>query len=185
VLLDIKMPVQNGIAAAQAIASAHPAVRLLMLTMFEDVDSVFAAIRAGASGYLLKGARQEETLRAIRAVANGEVIFGPGVAQRVRGFLSAAPAAVPGVLPELTDREYEILDLLGQRCTNAEIAARLVLSPKTVRNYVSHLIAKLRVTGRGEAMEAARAAGLSRRRQHNDRGKLSEAQADSDGQGSG
>jgi DNA-binding NarL/FixJ family response regulator len=132
-----------------------------MLTMFEDDDSVFAAVRAGASGYLLKGARQEETLRAIRAVANGEVIFGPGIAQRVRSLLSAnRPESVPQVLPELTDREYEILNLIGQRCTNAEIAARLVLSPKTVRNHVSNIISKLRVTDRMEAAQAARDAGL-------------------------
>jgi DNA-binding NarL/FixJ family response regulator len=161
VLMDIKMLGLNGIEATRAITRAFPQVQVLMLTMFEDDDSVFAAVRAGASGYLLKGARQEETLRAIRAVANGEVIFGPGIAQRVRSLLSAnRPESVPQVLPELTDREYEILNLIGQRCTNAEIAARLVLSPKTVRNHVSNIISKLRVTDRMEAAQAARDAGL-------------------------
>jgi DNA-binding NarL/FixJ family response regulator len=161
VLMDIKMLGLNGIEATRAITRAFPQVQVLMLTMFEDDDSVFAAVRAGASGYLLKGARQEETLRAIRAVANGEVIFGPGIAQRVRSLLSAnRPESVPQVLPELTDREYEILNLIGQRCTNAEIAARLVLSPKTVRNHVSNIISKLRVTDRMEAAQAAHDAGL-------------------------
>lgn len=161
VLMDIKMLGINGIDATRAITQAHPHVQVLMLTMFEDDDSVFAAVRAGASGYLLKGARQEETLRAIRAVANGEVIFGPEIAQRVRSWLSASrPHDAPQLLPELTDREYEILKLLGQRCSNAEIAARLVLSPKTVRNHVSNIISKLRVADRAEAMQAARDAGL-------------------------
>lgn len=161
VLMDIKMPGMNGIEATRRIAQEAPDARVLMLTMFEDDDSVFAAMRAGAGGYLLKGARQEETLRAIRAVANGEVIFSPGVAQRVRDFLRRAPVVAPApFFPGLTEREHEILDLLARRATNADIARVLVLSPKTVRNHVSNILHKLRVADRTEAILAARAAGL-------------------------
>ena len=161
VLMDVQMPGTNGIEATRRLVQRNPHIRVLMLTMFEDDDSVFAAVRAGARGYLLKGARQEETLRAIRAVANGEVIFGPGVAQRVMQLLTCArPAASAPSFPDLTDREYEILDLIARRCSNAEIAARLVLSPKTVRNYVSSILDKLQVADRAEARIAAQAAGL-------------------------
>lgn len=161
VLMDIKMPGINGIEATRRIVGANPDVRVLMFTMFEDDDSVFAAMRAGAHGYLLKGAHQEETLRAIRAVANGEAIFSPAIAKRVMHFLRVAPVAAPSALfPELTDREFEILELLAQRYTNSQIADRLVLSPKTVRNHVSNILHKLRVADRAEAMLTARAAGL-------------------------
>ncbi len=161
VLMDIKMPGLNGIEAARRIVAVGPHLAVLMVTMFEDDDSVFAAMRAGARGYLLKGARQDETLRAIRAVANGEAIFSPGIAQRVlQYFGTARPAAPAHLLPALTEREYEILDLLAQRRSNAEIAARLYLSPKTVRNHVSTIFGKLQVADRAEAILAARAAGL-------------------------
>ncbi|MBK8046158.1 MAG: response regulator transcription factor [Anaerolineales bacterium] len=161
VLMDIKMPGINGIEATRRIVGANPDVRVLMFTMFEDDDSVFAAMRAGAHGYLLKGAHQEETLRAIRAVANGEAIFSPAIAKRVMQFFRVAPVAAPSALfPELTDREFEILELLAQRYTNPQIADRLVLSPKTVRNHVSNILHKLRVADRAEAMLTARAAGL-------------------------
>jgi DNA-binding NarL/FixJ family response regulator len=161
VLMDIKMPGLNGIEATRQITQHNTAISVLMLTMFEDDDSVFAAVRSGARGYLLKGARQDETLRAIRAVANGEVIFGPGIAQRVVHFINAprSAARVP-TFPELTAREYEIMELIAQRCSNAEIAARLVLSQKTVRNYVSTILSKLQLRDRAEAMAAARTAGL-------------------------
>src|SRR6266849_1385261 len=136
----------------------------VILSMFEDDASVFAAVRAGARGYLLKGAVQEETLRAIRAVSNGEAIFGPAVAERLMHYFgSTRPTAKSGpaqFFPELTEREYEILTLIAQRKSNAEIATHFVLSPKTVRNHVSNILSKLQVADRTEAMHAAWTAGL-------------------------
>jgi DNA-binding NarL/FixJ family response regulator len=131
------------------------------MTMHEDDESVFAALRAGAHGYQLKGAAQAETLRAIRAVANGEAILGPALADRLRTFLAPPPASDPAdAFPELTARELDVLHLLAQRLSNAEIAAKLFLSQKTVRNYVSGILTKLQVADRAEARLVARAAGL-------------------------
>ena len=161
VVMDINMPRLNGIDATRRIVDQSEDVKVLVMTMHDDDEAVFAAIRAGARGYQLKGAAQDETLRAIRSVANGEAIFGPGIADRLQRFLAATPTLDPSqAFPQLTDRELEILRLLAERRTNADIAARLFLSQKTVRNYVSAIFAKLQVADRAEAGLVARAAGL-------------------------
>lgn len=161
VVMDINMPGLNGIEATRCIVDETESINVLVMTMQEDDDAVFAAIRAGARGYQLKGAAQEETLRAIRSVANGEAIFGPGIANRLQHFLTAPPTADPNLaFPQLTGRELEILRLLAQHRTNREIAADLFLSQKTVRNYVSAIFAKLHVADRAEAGLVARGAGL-------------------------
>jgi len=161
VLMDLNMPNKNGIEATREILARHPGVGVLVLTMFEDDDSVFAAMRAGALGYLLKGASQEEVLRAIRAVANGEAIFGPGIARRVVTFFSTERKATR-VFPELTDREREILAFIARGRDNSEISQELFLSLKTVQNHVSNILRKLRVADRAQAAIRAREAGLGR-----------------------
>ena len=161
ILMDINMPDLNGIEATRRILYMSPHIRILMLTMFEDDDSVFAAVRAGARGYLLKGARKAEILRALRAVNNDEAIFGPGIAQRlIHYFATPHPATPAPLFPELTDREREILALMAQHLTNPEIANRLSLSEKTVRNQVSNIFSKLQVADRAQAIIRAREAGL-------------------------
>jgi DNA-binding NarL/FixJ family response regulator len=164
VVMDVDMPGSNGIDATRRIVDAAEGVRVLVVTMHDDDEIVFAAIRAGARGYVLKGAPPDETLRAIRAVAHGEALFGAAVADRLSRFL-ATPALVDpaDAFPQLTERELEILALLAERKSNATIAAELFLSQKTVRNYVSSIFAKLRVADRGEAGLLARSAGLGSR----------------------
>jgi DNA-binding NarL/FixJ family response regulator len=158
-VLDLQMPDLDGFAATRELARSAPSVAVLVLTMFEDDDSVFAAMRAGARGYLVKGAEQEEIARAIRAVAAGEAIFGPGDARRVLGFFSAPPpAAAP--FPELTTREREILNLLAAGLSNSAIADRLTLASKTVANNVSTIFTKLGIADRSTAIIQARNAGL-------------------------
>jgi DNA-binding NarL/FixJ family response regulator len=162
VLMDIHMPGINGIEATARIRTQHPQTAILIVTMLDD-DSVFAAMRAGARGYLLKGAEPTETLRAIRAVASGEAIFSPGIAERVMHYFAhpTVPPARSVTLPELSEREREVLTLIAQGYTNAAIAERLVLSPKTIRNYISEIYSKLQVTDRIQAVLLAREAGLS------------------------
>jgi DNA-binding NarL/FixJ family response regulator len=149
----------SGIDATRAILAADPDVRVLVLSLFEDEESVFLALRAGARGYVLKDAGEEELTGAIHAVARGEAIFSPTVAARVLSFF-AQPRPAPKVFPSLTDREREILELIARGHPNPSIARALSLSPKTVANYVSAIFAKLQVADRAEAMIRAREAGL-------------------------
>ena len=159
VLMDLQLPGISGIEATRAIVAADPGVSVLVLSLFEDEDSVFLALRAGARGYVLKDADEEELTGAIRAVGRGEAIFSRAIAGRVLAFF-AQPREAPKVFPGLTDREREILGLLAQGHPNPSIARRLSLSPKTVANYVSAIFAKLQVADRAEAMIRAREAGL-------------------------
>jgi DNA-binding NarL/FixJ family response regulator len=160
ILMDLNMPGKNGIEATREVLEENPNAGVLVLTMLEDDDSVFAAMRAGASGYLLKGAHQDEVLRAIRAVANGEAIFGPSIARRVMRFFSAEKPSRPPTFPELTEREREILAFIARGRTNAEISGELFLSLKTVQNHVSNIFRKLQVADRAGAAIRAREAGF-------------------------
>jgi DNA-binding NarL/FixJ family response regulator len=163
-ILDLKMPGLDGLAATREITRSVPRVAILILTMFDDDESVFAAMRAGARGYLVKGAEQDEIARAVRAVASGELIFGPAVASRVAGFF-ATPRTAPTAarpFPQLTTREREILDLLAGGMSNAAIGARLGIAGKTVANNVSSVFTKLQVADRSQAIVRARDAGLGR-----------------------
>jgi DNA-binding NarL/FixJ family response regulator len=159
VLMDLQMPGMSGVAATRAILDTSPHMQVLIVTMFEDDESVFAALRAGARGYVLKGASPQEIVQAIAAVGHGAAIFSPAIAQRLLDFFATPRLATP-VLPELTDREREILQLIVQGRSNHEIATQLVLSLKTVRNHVSNIFSKLHVVDRTEAILRAREAGL-------------------------
>lgn len=163
ILMDLQMPGLTGVEATRRILRAHPQTGVIIITMFEDTDSVLAALRAGARGYILKDADEEELLRSIRAVASGEALFGPAVAQRLLRYISeVAPSAPRTAFPELTDREREVLALIAEGLTNQDIADRMSLSLKTARNHVSNILAKLQVADRTEAVARARAAGLGR-----------------------
>ena len=160
VLMDVNMLGLNGIEATRRIVANDSDTDILIITMFDD-DTVFSAMQAGARGYLLKGAQGEETLRAIRAVANGEVIFSSGIASQMMAYFARDMKTVADApFPDLTPREREILELLAQGLTNTAIAEKLILSPKTIRNQVSNIFSKLQVASRSEAVIKAREAGL-------------------------
>jgi len=161
IVMDLRMPGINGIEATRHIVQANPRIRILVVTLFEDDDSVFAALRAGARGYILKDANEIEVVRAIRAVSGGDAIFSTTIAQRLIDFF-AVPRKPQALLPfpDLTEREREILMLITQGRSNAEIAQSLVISMKTVRNYISSIFSKLQVADRSQAIIRAREAGL-------------------------
>jgi DNA-binding NarL/FixJ family response regulator len=164
VLMDLSMPGLGGVEATRRIVADAPATAVLVVTMLDDDEAVFAAMRAGARGYVVKGQDTDDVLRAIRSVARGDAVFGPAVAGRVLSYLTRPLSARdPIQFPELSDRERDVLEQLARGSTNSEIARALVLSPKTVRNHVSSIFSKLQVAGRAEAVERARAAGLGGR----------------------
>ncbi len=160
ILMDLQMPPTNGIEATRRIVEMSPHIGILVLTMFEDDDSVFAAMRAGARGYLLKGADRSEVGRAINAVGSGEAIFSPAIAHRLMQYFATIAPQPRQVFPQLSERERDVLELVAQGRSNAEIAEHLVLSQKTVRNHVSNIFAKMQVADRAEAIVRARDAGL-------------------------
>ena len=161
ILMDVNMPGVNGIEATRRILHVSPHIRILVVTMFEDDGTVFAAMRVGARGYILKDAEKENILRAIQAVGNGEAIFSPTIATRLIDFFATQASTLPKeIFPSLTEREREILQLIARGKPNAEIARELSLSPKTVYNYVSNILSKLQVADRAQAIIRAREAGL-------------------------
>ncbi|GGO50930.1 MULTISPECIES: response regulator [Streptomyces] len=163
-VVDLEMPDLDGVSATREVVAAAPETAVLVLTMFEDDESVFAAMRAGARGFILKGAGQDEIVRAVRCVAAGEAIFGPRIARRVAEWMSRpADAAASSPFPELTVRELEVLDLIAAGMANPAIARTLRLAPKTISNHVSAIFMKLRVADRATAIVRARDAGLGRR----------------------
>jgi DNA-binding NarL/FixJ family response regulator len=162
VLMDLRMPEMSGIDATRRILETEPEARILILTMSEDDDSLFAAMRAGARGYIPKDADSDELLQAIRAAAVGEVIFGASIATRLMGFFAAPRGVAHEAFPELTERENEVLELIARGRSNPDIGGRLGIADKTVRNHVATIFAKLRVADRAQAIVRAREAGLGR-----------------------
>lgn len=161
ILMDIQMPELNGIDATREIMKMSPHIKVLVITMLEDDHTVFAAMRAGARGYILKGAKHTDLIRAIKVVTDGEAIFSPGIAVKLIDYFNQVQPIMPSqVFPELSDREREILQYISRGMKNPEIAERLFLSPKTVRNHVSNILSKLQVVDRTEAAIRAKEAGL-------------------------
>lgn len=162
VLMDIQMPDMNGIEATKQILAKNPEMGVIMLTMLEDDDSLFAAMCAGARGYILKGADKAEVLQAVSAVAQGQALFGPAIAGRLTSFFQKGEQLDTAVLPfpELTDREREVLNLIAQGLDNAQIARKLHISSKTVSNHISNIFNKLQVASRAQVIVKARDAGL-------------------------
>lgn len=161
IVMDLQMPGESGIVATRAILSASPHIRILVVTLFEDSESVFTALRAGARGYILKDTDASEMARAIQAVGRGEAVFSPAIANRLIDFFAAPHPTVPKeMFPSLTEREREILRLIAQGHANPEIARQLSLSVKTIHNYVSNIFSKLQVADRAQAIIRAREAGL-------------------------
>ncbi|HLO28898.1 MAG TPA: response regulator transcription factor [Anaerolineales bacterium] len=165
ILMDVNMPRVNGIEATRVILDAHPHLGIIMVTMLEDDASVFAAMKAGARGYILKGAHHEDVLQAIRTVAGGQAVFGPAVAARMMRFfqnlgIAPKPSAPTDVFPELTSREREVLQLMSQGASNKDIAEKLFISGKTVSNHITNIFSKLQVADRAQAVLRARDAGF-------------------------
>lgn len=161
ILMDLQMPGINGVEATRQVLRISPHIRVLVVTLFEDDASVFTALQAGARGYILKDAQEEEMLRAIRAVGNGEAIFSPAIATRlIDYFATPRPIIARDLFPTLTDREREILQLIAHGSSNSDIARQLSLSGKTVSNYLSNIFSKLQVTDRTQAVIRARDAGF-------------------------
>jgi DNA-binding NarL/FixJ family response regulator len=160
ILMDLQMPGGGGLAAIRQIVQTSPHIRILVVTMFQDDDSVFAAMRAGARGYVLKDMNDEDITRAILAVGSGEAIFSPAIAERMMNFFSARPALPVEIFPDLTESERNVLTLMAQGANNDKIARQLSFSNKTVRNYVSNIFSKLQVADRAQAIVKAREAGL-------------------------
>ena len=160
ILMDLQMPEGGGLAAIRQIVQTSPHIRILVVTMFQDDDSVFAAMRAGARGYVLKDMNVEDITRAILAVGSGEAIFSPAIAERMMSFFSARPALPVEIFPDLTESEHSVLTLMSQGASNEAIARQLSFSHKTVRNYVSNIFSKLQVADRAQAIVKAREAGL-------------------------
>jgi DNA-binding NarL/FixJ family response regulator len=171
VLMDLAMPGMGGVEATRSIVDSAPHIGVIVLTMVEDDDAVFAAIRAGARGYLLKGARRAEVVRALRAVADGDAVFGGAIAGRlIRYFDPPAAVSPSGTFPDLTPREAQVLTLMARHLTNPVIAHQLGISEKTVRNNVSAILVKLRVADRAEAILAAHDAGIGAEKHRREQG---------------